>query len=285
MTAAPQAPHAPVMRDEVVAAMAPQDGEVLVDGTLGAGGYSRALLDAADCAVIGFDRDPQALSMAADWGAVYGDRLRVVESAFGDMEAALNDAGVEAIDAAVFDIGVSSMQLDEAARGFSFRQDGPLSMRMDSRADEDAVTAADVVNHASAGDLALMFKVYGEERHAGRISRAIEKARANGPITTTAQLARIVEDAQPAGPPAKIHPATRVFQAIRIYVNDELGELARALVACEKLLRPGGRLVVVTFHSLEDRLVKHFLKDRATKPGAGGSRYAPPKDGPARRVT
>ena len=263
--------HAPVMEEEAVAALAPQNKGVYADATFGGGGYARALLGSANCSVYGFDRDPTAIARAAKWASAYGPRLTLINRPFDEMGEGLADCGVDGIDGAVFDLGVSSMQLDEAARGFSFRFDGPLSMRMDCGKPD----AADVVNKGEAGDLAAIFKAYGEERHSGRIARAIVKAREAAPIETTGRLAEIVAKAAPAKPQDKIHPATRVFQALRIFVNDELGQLARALVVAERLLRPAGRLVVVTFHSLEDRIVKRFLTDR-TGATASPSRHAPP---------
>ncbi len=264
--------HAPVMEEEAVAALAPQNSGVYVVASFGGGGYARAILGAANSTVYGFDRDPTAIDRAQRWASAYGARLKLVNRPFAEIEEGLAGEGVDAVDGVVFDLGVSSMQLDEAARGFSFRQDGPLSMRMDG----GAPTAADVVNAGEAGDLAAIFKVYGEERHAGRIARAIVAARQEGPIASTGRLAEIVAKASPSGPKEKIHPATRVFQALRIFVNDELGQLSRALLAAERLLRPAGRLVVVTFHSLEDRIVKRFLADRAGR-AAGPSRHAPEK--------
>ncbi|MEO0400560.1 MAG: 16S rRNA (cytosine(1402)-N(4))-methyltransferase RsmH [Pseudomonadota bacterium] len=264
--------HAPVLCPEMLVAMAPMAGETYVDGTLGAGGYTRALLDAAPCRVIGLDRDPDAVAAARDWGGAYKDRLDIVETPFSALAAALDGLGAPLVDGVVLDIGVSSMQLDQEARGFSFMRDGPLSMRMD----QGAPTAADIVNGAEASDLAAIFRIYGEEKRAGALAKAIVKARATEPIASTGQLAEIIVAAAPPGPPAKIHPATRVFQALRIYVNDELGELARALFAIEERLRPNGRLAIVTFHSLEDRIVKRFLADRAQDPATTGSRHAPP---------
>ncbi|HRX38924.1 MAG: 16S rRNA (cytosine(1402)-N(4))-methyltransferase RsmH [Parvularculaceae bacterium] len=269
------APHAPVMETEAVAALAAVDHGRYVDATFGGGGYTRAILAAADCTVYGFDRDPSAIERARPWAAAFGDRLKLVNRPFAEVEEGLADCGVDAIDGAVFDLGVSSMQLDEAERGFSFMRDGPLSMRMDG----GAPNAADVVNRASEGDLAAIFRAYGEERHAGRIARAIVEERKAAPIETTARLAAIVEKASPGRPQDKIHPATRVFQALRIFVNDELGQLSRALLAVERLLRPAGRLVVVTFHSLEDRIVKRFLTDR-TSGRPEPSRHAPRQEGP-----
>lgn len=270
------AAHAPVLEQEAIAALAPRDRGVYVDATFGGGGYSRAILAAADCTVYGFDRDPTAIERAAAWAAAYGPRLKLVNRAFAEIEEGLFENGVETIDGAVFDLGVSSMQLDEAERGFSFMRDGPLSMRMDG----GAPNAADVVASASESDLAEIFRIYGEERHARRIARAIVRERAVAAIDTTGKLARVVESATPRRPQDKIHPATRVFQALRIFANDELGQLARALVAVEKLLRPAGRLVVVTFHSLEDRIVKRFLADRCGAAPAP-SRHAPSTARPA----
>ncbi len=262
--------HAPVMLDEAVAALAPMNNGVYVDATFGGGGYARAILGAANCTVIGFDRDPTAIERARDWSRAYAGRLALVTRPFADMEAALGDLQVDAIDGAVFDLGVSSMQLDEAERGFSFMRDGPLSMRMDGGKPD----AADVVNVAEAGDLATIFKLYGEEKRAGRIARAIVEARNASPIETTGRLAEIVGRASPPKREDRIHPATRVFQALRIFVNDELGQLAKALFAAERLLRPAGRLVVVTFHSLEDRIVKRFMIERSGA-AARPSRHAP----------
>ncbi len=270
--------HAPVMLAEAIGALAPVDGAVFIDGTFGAGGYSTRLLDSADCSVYGFDRDPTAIGRAAEIVTRYGGRLKLIARPFADMETALSEMGVSAIDGAVFDLGVSSMQIDEADRGFSFMRDGPLSMRMDKGKPD----AADVVNIAEAGDLAAIFRAYGEENRAGRIARAIVEERGREPITTTLRLAEIVSRAAPGRREDKIHPATRVFQALRIFVNDELGQLAKALIAAERLLKPAGRLVVVTFHSLEDRIVKNFFNERAGRAPAG-SRHAP--SGAAARPT
>jgi 16S rRNA (cytosine1402-N4)-methyltransferase len=264
------AAHAPVMLEEAVAALAPTGHGVYVDATFGGGGYSRAILAAANCTVYGFDRDPTATARAREWAKAYGGRLALVDRPFAEMAEGLKDFHVDAIDGAVFDLGVSSMQLDEAERGFSFMRDGPLSMRMDGGKPD----AADIVNAADAHDLAAIFKVYGEEKRAGRIARAIVAERAAAPIETTGRLAAIVSRASPARHEDRIHPATRVFQALRIFVNDELAQLGRALVAAEKLLRPAGRLVVVTFHSLEDRIVKRFFVERSGA-AAHPSRHAP----------
>jgi 16S rRNA (cytosine1402-N4)-methyltransferase len=263
-------PHAPVMAEEAIDALDPRAGGVYADGTFGAGGYARRILNRADCSVYGFDRDPAAIERARGLEQSFGGRLRLVPRPFGDLAEALEEAGVPAIDGAVFDLGVSSMQLDEADRGFSFMRDGPLSMRMDKGKPD----AADVVNAAEAGDLAQIFRAYGEENRAGRIARAIVEERTAASIATTLQLADIVSRAAPGKREDKIHPATRVFQALRIFVNDELGQLVKALFAAERLLRPAGRLVVVTFHSLEDRIVKNFFSERSGRAPAG-SRHAP----------
>ncbi len=270
------AAHAPVMEKEIVAALAPKEGGVYVDATFGGGGYARAILAAANCTVYGFDRDPTAIDRARSWAVEFGDRLRLINRPFAEMEEALNENGVDAVDGVVFDLGVSSMQLDEAGRGFSFRQEGPLSMRMDGGKPD----AGDVIAETDARGLAAIFKAYGEEKKAGAIARAIIAARDVESIETTIQLAAIVEKAAPARGKSKIHPATRVFQALRIFVNDELGQLIAGLSAAERLLRVGGRLAVVTFHSLEDRIVKRFFANRIAAP-PGGSRHAPPTEKPA----
>ncbi len=266
-----KAPHLPVMVNEVLEALSPRDGAVYVDATFGAGGYSVALLEAADCIVWGIDRDPVAISLGDSLRKKYHRRLTVLNGPFGDMVRLLADVGVDQIDGIAFDLGVSSMQLDERARGFSFRADGPLDMRMA----EQGMTAAEAVNQLTEKQLADIIYRYGEERRSRRIAKAIVELRKNTPITRTRQLADLVR-----GVVAKskdgIDPATRTFQALRIYINDELGELARGLNAAEALLRPGGRLSVVSFHSLEDRQVKEFLNQRAgaaPKP----SRHLPPE--------
>ncbi|MEM0908373.1 MAG: 16S rRNA (cytosine(1402)-N(4))-methyltransferase RsmH [Pseudomonadota bacterium] len=260
--------HNPVMLAEVMAALAPAPGETFVDGTFGGGGYTNALLEAG-AAVIAIDRDPDAITRANALAESH-PRLTVVEGRFGDLEAHLDTAAVSAVDGVVLDIGVSSYQLDEAARGFSFRFDGPLDMRMGG----DGPTAADIVNRADQKELARLFHLYGEEKRASALARAIVEDR---PFTTTAALAGLCERVI-RGARDGIHPATRAFQALRIAVNDELSELARVLSASERVLREGGRLVVVAFHSLEDRIVKRFLAERI-KP-ATGSRHAPLADGP-----
>ncbi len=257
--------HIPVLLPEVLASLEPAPGKIILDGTFGAGGYARAILDAG-AKVIALDRDPDAISAAGEMVAASGGRLQLVHDRFSNIA---KHAPADGLDGVVLDIGVSSMQIDEAGRGFSFRGDGPLDMRMERA----GPSAADVVNTLKAGDLARIFGFLGEEKRAGRIARAIESQRSRAPFRTTRELAGLIETVTPRRATDKIHPATRVFQALRIYVNDELGELARALLAAEQVLRPGGRLVVVTFHSLEDRIVKRFLQDRSGK--AGGSRHMP----------
>ena len=260
------APHVPVLLGPLLAAVAPVQG-VWLDGTLGAGGYARGLLQAGAARVIGIDRDPLALAMARDWGAAYGDRLTPVQGNFADLDGL---AG-EMLDGVVLDLGVSSMQLDQAERGFSFLRDGPLDMRMS----QDGTSAADLVNQAPEGLLADILFHYGEERAARRIARAITRARAEAPITRTGQLAEIVAACLPRPKPGQSHPATRSFQALRIAVNAEFDALLNGLMAAERALRPGGALAVVSFHSLEDRIVKRFLQARAGRAGQG-SRHAPP---------
>ena len=255
--------HIPVLLDEVLAALAPLDGQTIVDGTFGAGGYTKALL-AGGATVIAIDRDPDAIAAGRELEAQSQGRLRLVHGPFSRL-----DQHLESADGVVLDIGVSSMQLDQAERGFSFRADGPLDMRMA----QAGMSAADVLNRFKAGDLARIFGFLGEERHAGRIARMIEKRAAERPFARTRDLAEAIETLVGRNPKDKIHPATRVFQALRIFVNDELGELARALFAAERALKPGGRLAVVTFHSLEDRIVKRFFADRSGT--GGGSRHLP----------
>jgi len=268
-------PHIPVMLDEVLAAIRPRDGETYLDGTFGNGGYTQALLDAAECNVIALDRDPNVALRAKELARHYGERFHLIETAFSRMD----QLDLPRVNAVVLDIGVSSMQLDQGARGFSFSKPGPLDMRMGA----DGPSAADAVAELSRDDLMRLFRVYGEERNAKRAADLIVHAREDDAIVTTDGLAKLIEDGlgRPGGKAGKIHPATRIFQALRIFVNDELGELSRALCAAENLLKPGGRLVVVTFHSLEDRIVKAFLRDRAGE-FEGGSRYAPEviRDGP-----
>jgi len=258
------APHIPVLLRPLLDAVAPVHG-VWVDGTLGAGGYTRALLEAGAARVIGVDRDPLALDIAREWGADYGARLQLVQDTFSHMDDHVQDA-----DGVVLDLGVSSMQLDRAERGFSFMQDGPLDMRMS----QDGPTAADLVNNCDEAELADILYLYGEERASRRIARAITRARAEARIETTFQLVEILEKCLPRPKPGQAHPATRSFQAIRIAVNDEFGELVAGLEAAERALKPGGQLAVVTFHSIEDRMVKRFLQAKSGG-GGRGSRHAP----------
>lgn len=262
-------PHISVLLEEVVTALAPRDGAIFVDGTFGAGGYSRALLDRASCHVYGIDRDPSAAAAAADFAGRYDGRFTFLPGRFGDMESLLAEKGVASLDGVTLDLGVSSMQIDQAERGFSFQKDGPLDMRME----KSGPSAADLVNSLPEGELADIFWRYGEERHSRRLARAIVNDRKADPFTTTRQLAELVRRVVP-GSKDGIDPATRTFQGLRIAVNDELGEVERGLAAAEKLLAPGGRLAVVSFHSLEDRLVKDFLKD-GSGAAARPNRYLP----------
>jgi 16S rRNA (cytosine1402-N4)-methyltransferase len=260
------APHIPVLLNEVVTALSPQAGEVMVDGTFGAGGYSRALLQAADCAVIAIDRDPDTKTHADGLSAEYGSRFSYISGCFGDMQ----DLLAAPVDGVTLDLGVSSMQLDEAARGFSFMRDGPLDMRMS----QDGLSAADLLNEAAPELLSDIIAVYGEERRARAIAKAIIARREDKPMARTGDLVDAVCSVLGAPRYGKAHPATRTFQALRIYLNDELGELMRGLQAAEQVLKPGGRLAVVTFHSLEDRMVKQFLAPRTGRVGRP-SRHLP----------
>ncbi|NNF24843.1 MAG: 16S rRNA (cytosine(1402)-N(4))-methyltransferase RsmH [Rhodobacteraceae bacterium] len=264
------APHIPVLLDPIIDA-APPRGEPRVtghwlDGTFGAGGYTRGLLDAGAAHVIGVDRDPAVFEMVADWAPEYKDCLTLVQGNFSQLDSYAD----QPLDGIVLDLGVSSMQLDRPERGFSFMSDGPLDMRMS----QAGPSAADLVNGEEETVLADILFQYGEERASRRIARAIVGARDVAPIVTTAQLAEIIERCLPRRKPGQSHPATRSFQAIRIAVNNEFGELVEGLEAAERALKPGGFLAVVSFHSLEDRIVKRFFKDRASA-GGGGSRYAP----------
>lgn len=260
-----RAPHIPVLLTPLLAAVAPVRG-LWLDGTFGAGGYARGLLQAGADHVIGVDRDPLALEMAAEWAGTYGDRLRLVAGNFSD----LDDHAGQPLDGVVLDLGVSSMQLDRAERGFSFQKDGPLDMRMA----QDGPSAADLVNTADEAVLADILYHYGEEHASRRIARAIVEARARAPFETTLQLAEVVAKCLPRPKPGQSHPATRSFQAIRIAVNTEFEELVQGLMAAERALKPGGKLAVVTFHSLEDRIVKRFLQ-LASGHEANANRYAP----------
>jgi 16S rRNA (cytosine1402-N4)-methyltransferase len=257
--------HIPVMLAEVLKALDPQPGQFILDGTFGAGGYSQAILDTG-ANVIALDRDPTAIAAGQVLVERNQGRLNLIHSQFSDLADHAPDEG---LDAVVLDIGVSSMQIDQPDRGFSFQRNGPLDMRMSA----SGVSAADVVNRCKVSDLIRIFGFLGEEKQSGRIARAIEKRRAEEPFTTTRDLAGLIEIVTPRKAKDKIHPATRVFQALRIFVNNELGELAEALFAAERSLKPGGRLVVVTFHSLEDRIVKKFFLDRSDR--AAGSRHMP----------
>lgn len=250
--------------------MHPKDGGVYVDGTFGAGGYSAAILDAADCVVVAIDRDPDAADRAAALQEKYGDRLVFLSGCFGDVDDLLADAGIGAVDGFVLDLGVSSFQIDQPERGFSFRFDGPLDMRMGG----GGQTAADLVNTCEEQELANIIYLYGDERRSRQIAKRIVEVRAEKPFETTNELADLVREVVPKSHKDKIDPATRTFQALRIAVNDELGELERALVAAEKILKPGGRLVVVSFHSLEDGMVKKVLREKSGSV-ARGSRYLP----------
>ncbi len=264
----PLAPHIPVLLDEVIAALAPEPGAVIVDATFGAGGYTRRLLDAG-ASVHAFDRDPDAIRAGQEWPETREDppRLMLHPRRFSEMVDALGEAGLAQVDGVVMDIGVSSMQLDQAQRGFAFSLDGPLDMRMAQQGE----SAAEFLNTAAESTIADVLYQYGEERQSRRVARAIVAAR---PLETTGQLAQVVRKALGYRPGAPKDPATRSFQAIRIHVNAELDELNAGLAAAERLLRPGGRLAVVSFHSLEDRIVKQFLRD-ASGAVANASRHMP----------
>jgi 16S rRNA (cytosine1402-N4)-methyltransferase len=262
------APHIPVLLDEVIAALAPAPGAVIIDATFGAGGYTRALLDAG-AMVHAFDRDPDAIRAGSEWNETRESPPRLVlhPRRFSEMVAAMAEAGVAQVDGVVMDIGVSSMQLDQAERGFAFSSDGPLDMRMA----QDGESAADFLNTAAEEAIADVLFQYGEERQSRRVARAIVAAR---PLETTGQLAHVVRKALGHRPGAPKDPATRSFQAVRIHVNAELDELNAGLAAAETLLAPGGKLAVVSFHSLEDRIVKQFLRD-ASGAVTGASRHMP----------
>lgn len=266
--------HIPVLLNEVVSALKPKAGEVYLDGTFGAGGYCRAVLEAADCNLIAIDRDPDAITRAAQFSKEFPGRFEILQGTFGSMDQLLAGAGKSQVDGVMLDIGVSSFQIDEADRGFSFQEDGPLDMRMSSEGE----SAADVVNTYEEEELANIIYTLGEERKSRRIASAIVERRADAPFERTLDLANLVERVIGRAPVKKgrksVHPATRTFQALRIHVNDELGELRRGLSAAERILAPEGRLVVVSFHSLEDRIVKKFMAERSGNvPGA--SRHLP----------
>ena len=268
----PQDNHVPVLLQEVVEGLAVVPGETLVDGTFGAGGYTRALLGAGAGRVIGFDRDPDAIANGPT--LVPSDRLTLINERFSQMDRALATRGLLPVDGIALDIGVSSMQLDQAERGFSFQKDGPLDMRMS----QSGETAADFLNHADESEIARVLKEYGEEPRARAVARAIVAAR---PLTRTAELAAVVRKALGHHAGMKTDPATKTFQAIRIHLNAELDELEQGLRAAERSLRPGGRLAVVTFHSLEDRIVKRFLRIRSGATPAGSRHRPMAKPGPA----
>ena len=262
--------HVPVLIEEVIHALAPTDGAVMVDGTYGGGGYARAALAVANITLIGIDRDPEAMERA--WAHAGKDsRLVPAPGRFGELEAIVHAAGRgDQVDGVMLDLGVSSFQIDEAGRGFSFMRDGPLDMRMERK----GPSAADAVNHLTEGELADIFHILGEEPGARRVARGIVFRRRQEPFTTTIQLADCIERSLGGRRGKPTHPATRCFQALRMWVNDETGELLRALAAAERVLKPGGRLVVVTFHSIEDRIVKLFFRARSgNEPGA--SRHLP----------
>ena len=262
-------PHIPVLLRPLLGAVSPISG-LWCDGTFGAGGYTRGLLEAGADRVIGVDRDPSVFEMAKAWRDQYGDRLIEQEGTFSEMDRYAHAVDPAGLDGVVLDLGVSSMQLDQSERGFSFMREGPLDMRMGNT----GPTAADLLNSADEGEIADILYHYGEERASRKIARAIVAAR---PLTTTKQLVAVIEKCLPRPKPNQSHPATRSFQAIRIWVNDEFGQLIEGLEAAERALKPGGQLAVVTFHSLEDRVVKRFLLARSGR-AAGGSRYAPQQD-------
>lgn len=260
--------HSPVLLNEVLYYLAPKDGEVIIDGTFGGGGYSKAILESSLCVVKAVDRDLEAVERGREFEKKYPDRFSIIEGRFGAMDDLFSDR-IGKIDGIALDIGVSSYQLDQRERGFSFRFDGPLDMRMSQKA---TLSAADVVNTYKEKDLADIIYRYGEERHSRAIARKIVLERQKQPVTTTLQLAEVVRSVVRSAK-HDIDPATKTFQALRIYVNDELGELERGLLASEKLLAEGGRLVVVSFHSLEDRIVKQFMQKRSGK-ASQGSRHS-----------
>jgi 16S rRNA (cytosine1402-N4)-methyltransferase len=270
------APHAPVMLDEVLHWLEPRDGGLYVDGTFGAGGYTRAVLGVEGTRVLAVDRDPTAREAADAVMHAYPQRFALAQGPFSLMADVIERAGSSGVDGVMLDLGVSSMQIDRPERGFSFAKDGPLDMRMSI----EGPSAADAVNHLEPDELAAIFRVYGEEKRARRAAQFICEARAEAPIETTGRLAEIVSRAVGLSKTSRIHPATRVFQALRIFVNDELGELARGLIAAEQVLRPAGRLVVVSFHSLEDRMVKTFMRERAGLVSRGSRHLPEPEPGP-----
>jgi 16S rRNA (cytosine1402-N4)-methyltransferase len=275
--------HIPVLLSEVLESLAPKDGELYIDGTFGAGGYTRAILAAANSRVLALDRDIAAIEAAKPICEEFDDRLQLVLSPFSQLAEVAADHAAMSVDGVVFDIGISSMQIDQPERGFSFQQDGPLDMRMSA----DGESAADFLNTAEEETIANVIYTYGEEHKSRSIARAIVKARTQTPLSRTLELADVVSRVFHGRKIDGRHPATRTFQALRIYINDELGELAKALSAAEKILKPGGRLVVVSFHSLEDRIVKRFLTQRSGKEQRG-SRHLPEQliksDAPSFRI-
>jgi 16S rRNA (cytosine1402-N4)-methyltransferase len=266
--------HIPVMLSEVLAALEPKDGDIVVDGTFGAGGHSEAILKAADCKIIAIDRDPEAFRLSGALAEKYPGRLMAVLDRYSEMEKIAASEGFNAVDGVTLDLGVSSMQLDEPQRGFSFMQEGPLDMRMG----EGGPTAGDFVNAMPEHELAKIIFTLGEERRARAIAKAIVARRSEKPIMTTTELAEIVARVLGRKRDETKHPATRTFQALRLYLNEELDELAHGLSAAERLLRTGGRLAVVTFHSLEDRIAKRFFQSRSAPPPRG-SRHEPERTG------
>lgn len=275
MAGAPQPDHRhePVMAEELLAQAALRDGDIVIDGTLGRGGHARRLLDQADCSLIAIDRDPEAIDACRETLADFGDRIRFAHGRFGELDQHALAAGFDQVDAVILDLGVSSPQLDDPKRGFSFRFDAPLDMRMEA----SGQTAADWINAVPQAELAETIRDFGEERKFRRVAKAIVDARAEAPILTTGQLANIVR-ATVGRSADGIDPATRTFQAIRIKTNDEIGEIARGLAAAERILRPGGRLVVISFHSGEDRLVKQFMRQASERPALSRHMPAPLAD-------
>ena len=265
----PKRSHVPVLLNEVIRYLRPKRGEVIVDGTFGAGGYASAILDEG-ASVIGIDCDPDSIAKGRNLSGAKWKNLKLVEGRFGNLDTIARQNGCNQVDGVVLDLGVSSMQLDQAVRGFSFLRDGPLDMRMDCKGS----SAMEIVNNMAVRDLIRIIGVLGEEKRAKAVAHAIDKARKQKAITRTSELAVLVEKVVGRNNRTKIHPATRTFQGIRIFVNGELMELARALQASENLLREGGRLLVVSFHSLEDRVVKKFLTNRS-RTHSGGSRHFP----------
>lgn len=261
--------HVSVMTNEVVSGLNPRNGGIYVDGTFGQGGYSRAILDAAATRVYGIDRDPTAIDFGAELINEYPSRLTLIQGCFGNITKIMANAGISSVDGIMLDLGVSSPQIDDPGRGFSFRYDGPLDMRMENK----GPTAADFINDATEEDIANVIYEYGDERHSRRIARRIVEARKLKPILSTSQLVNIIHSNVRRSRDG-IHPATRTFMALRIQVNDELGELDRALISAERILKPGGRLAVVAFHSLEDKKIKSFLHERGGL-AAKGSRHMP----------